>query len=211
MCAIQEMLSWLFDPNKLVAVSTTGIFVFTIVLAVVTRRQAILTRDALKLARDEFLSTHRPEISIISTETTYDGTDAQLIGLRIVYVNKGLSEARNLEIWATISIREFPFQSGIRPHGPSIAKHPVLSSGMKDYVSVESTVSQSDAWVDNSVRLRGHDSQGRPVRGGVLICIGCIAYEDGLGNRRETGFCRFFSVDTDAWKTIENSEYEYAY
>lgn len=46
------------------AFATVWIAVFTIVLAVVTGRQARLTRQAIDLNREEFISTHRPKLVV---------------------------------------------------------------------------------------------------------------------------------------------------
>jgi hypothetical protein len=50
--------------GALTAVATVFIAIFTIVLAIVTGRQARLTRQAINLARSEFISTHRPRVRI---------------------------------------------------------------------------------------------------------------------------------------------------
>ena len=58
-------IDWLQTYNGAVtAFATVWIAVFTLVLAFVSRRQAMLTRQSIKLATKEFVSTHRPKIIV---------------------------------------------------------------------------------------------------------------------------------------------------
>jgi hypothetical protein len=43
------------------------------------------------------------------------------------------------------------------------------------------------------------------------FCFGRIVYEDGIGTRMDTGFCRRLDRETKRWVKVENSEHEYAY
>ncbi len=52
-----------------------------------------------------------------------------------------------------------------------------------------------------------------PSTGIYCYCIGWIAYWDGNGLRRETGFClqAEFSSDGDRWVSAKEPEHEYEY
>jgi hypothetical protein len=71
---LSDIGTWVLGPlhwleldshNALVTASATVVMaLFTVVLALVTGQQAWLTRRILKLARQEFLSTHRPQLRV---------------------------------------------------------------------------------------------------------------------------------------------------
>jgi hypothetical protein len=63
--SINVLFGWLDAQNgAITSVATVFIAVFTIVLAVVSRRQTKIISDQLKLASDEFAVTHRPRIVV---------------------------------------------------------------------------------------------------------------------------------------------------
>lgn len=76
------------------ALATLVIAAFTITLWWTASRQSRLTQDAIALARDEFLATHRPKIIVHSTEIDWrDSDEGPCIGARVTIVNAGASEA----------------------------------------------------------------------------------------------------------------------
>jgi len=52
-------------------------------------------------------------------------------------------------------------------------------------------------------------SRGKP--NGQLFCVGYILYQDVLGRKMQTGFCRRYDAETAVWLRVENSDYEYSY
>jgi len=184
------------------AVATVFIAFFTIVLACVSRRQARLISDQVKLARDEFNATHRPEISILSFESSHEGAEDERVAVQVMYVNKGRSIAKNVRIQAKVTNRRFPLQSGIGLSGPGAIDltHPDLESGIKNYFLVTS-----------DIPVRTASGANRSQETPRVVCLGCVSYYDGMNGRRETTFCRVFNESSDRWEPSGNTAYEYSY
>lgn len=194
------------------AVATVLIGIFTLVLALVTGRQARLTRETIEVARQEFISSHRPKIIVHSVEITHNSVPMRnepTVGASVVYFNVGDTPARIIEINAKISMRPLPLQSGlgvgigVRLAGLPVPKE-LVESGHPNFVAVF-----SDQTLEQ-VRFAEKSSDGRDRDGG-LVCIGMIAYEDGRRARHETGFCRRLETTTERWVQMDHHEYEYSY
>jgi hypothetical protein len=89
MCVIVRIAQWIVDPNNLTAISTAGIFAFTVVLACVTRKQAAQTREIITLTRDEFNATHRPRLRIKHVWLKSDIWEKEEVKIDLVIVNGG--------------------------------------------------------------------------------------------------------------------------
>lgn len=189
------------------AIATVFMAIFTYVLIRVSSRQARLISDQVRLGREEFNATHRPEISILSLEPIHEATEDEKVAVQVMYVNKGRSVARKILVEAHISQRPLPLQSNIslggRPGATNVVK-PDLKSGMKDYFLVESEILSRSAVVQGMAESRGQGVSS-------IVCIGRISYYDGLEGRRETGFCRIYDSRSERWGPIDNAEYEYCY
>jgi hypothetical protein len=204
------------DENNglITAIATTIVSAFTIVLAYSTRYQGRLTREAIKLARDEFNATHRPRIIIHSVELAYEAPEndegEERIGASVIYFNVGDTPARITAVTGNIQSRRSPFASGLGTGiGVRLTSLPVpddwIESGVSNVLAIRSTATLEEVLFREQVSA----SAGREER---LVCIGQITYEDAAGIRRETGFCRHFDRPTERWFPVENHpEYEYAY
>jgi len=193
------------------ATATVVIAAFTVVLAVVGGVQAWLTRKTINLARDEFISTHRPKIAIHSIWLMLDmidqSTDDATIRAEIIYFNVGATPARVVDITAKISRRPVPLQTGITTWAThEVPQEPIVGGG-KGYISVK-----SDIRINHEKVMQQAEATPRHA----VVCMGKIIYEDDLGVRRETGFCRQLDAVAERWYNPadvrpSNSEYEYAY
>ena len=81
--------------GAITAIATIVVAAFTIVLARVTGRQARLTAETIKLAREEFASSHRPRI--ILRDVCIDGMD-----VLYMLVNTGGTKATIIESWIMV-------------------------------------------------------------------------------------------------------------
>jgi hypothetical protein len=92
------------DENNptITALATVAIAAFTIVLAIVTNRQARFTRESIELARDEFNATHRPRITVRGFQTLTGGLADEDVSVIFLYVNTGDSDAIVTEIGTKI-------------------------------------------------------------------------------------------------------------
>jgi hypothetical protein len=207
---MHEVFAFLDVHNgAIAAIATVFIALFTIVLACVSWRQTKFIGDQVKLGRDEFNATHRPEISILSFEPSYGGAEDERVAVQVMYVNNGRSIARNLRIQAKITNRNFPLQTGIGLSGPDAIAliHPDLESGKKNYFLVTSDIPVSTATIQDMAASRANPSRETPR----IVCLGCVSYYDGMNGRRETAFCRIFNASSDRWEPSDNTEYEYSY
>jgi hypothetical protein len=182
------------------AIATVFIAIFTIVLAIVTNRQARLTRKSIDLARDEFLASHRPKIIVHSIEFRRIPGEEEVarIGASILCFNEGRTLALNVEargeILSTANL-EFDVQRAL------IKTFPEVASGKKLRFEVKSDYPLRD--------LVHREQQKLPP----MYCVGTVAYIDQNKTRRETGFCFFVVVDAhgERWKSAKSPEHEYAY
>jgi hypothetical protein len=188
---------WLDAHNgAITAIATFVIAAFTIVLAWVSKAQAKLIDDQLKLARAEFSVTHRPRIIVRSFQmVNIDIPVGERPRFIFIAHNMGDSPGRLIEIRSGTLVLEanerIPNDLAF-PHHEDL--NATLASGQKVEVSV----------------LVNNEAMEIFAEAKLLLCLGTIVYLDGAGNRRETGFCRRYKPDTRQWDSFE-SEYEYAY
>ena len=183
------------------AVATILIGVFTLVLAIVTSRQAKLTREAIDLSRREFNASHRPRISVRAFES-FSQLD---IAARFIYYNEGDSDAHIFEIGARI-IRVYPpLTGGIMIDIEHVDE--ILGSGVDGTRKVKSTFSHpNQVNLDNVAATPGTAPQP------TIFLIGRIKYRDSLGVNRQTGFCRQLDAAHSRWFIPNDTGgYEYAY
>lgn len=208
MCLIGNAWNWTTDHATILAavlsaLATVAIAFFTVALVKVTSRQAAMTRESIDLARDEFLSTHRPKVIVSSFQMV---SSSQLeVGEKVDFIfiarNIGDSPATVVEVRsATIVLR-------------ANARIPSdLSFPFKEEFNFQLASGERELLPGNGGReLVGNEPMEIFAEDKSLLCMGSIAYLDGGGRRRETGFCRRYRSRTGEWDTMSESEYEYAY
>jgi hypothetical protein len=79
------------------AVATVFIGVFTYVLAIVTSRQARLTKESIDLARKEFIATHRPRVIVRLIQGPFDEAKSHQY-IWVTITNIGVNPA-TVEFW----------------------------------------------------------------------------------------------------------------
>jgi hypothetical protein len=170
------IISFLDKYNGAVtAVATVFIGIFTWVLACVTGRQARLTRDIIKLARDEFHASHRPKIKVHVAEFKHTPTEVgeqERAGASVLCFNVGESTAKNVEVRGEI-FRGDGFAVDVQR--PLIKKVARLESGDKLQFEVMSD------WLASEVAAGPRQDQN-------FYLIGWIVYYDGNELRRETAY-----------------------
>ncbi|MGP0061466.1 MAG: hypothetical protein ACLPID_19520 [Beijerinckiaceae bacterium] len=188
------------------AIATVFIGAFTGILVWVTNRQARLTRDSIKIANREFVSTHRPKIIVRNVSIPLGYVVDHPISINFTYINIGDTPAKIDVVEAVVFLI---LKDSKIPRNMSLTccnfKKRELFSGDSDMTS------QSSAFIldyDHSFSLQS---------GNRLLCIvGCIYYSDDNGVRRTTGFARSCDVtDTGnvfmGFNAVNDPEYEYAY
>jgi hypothetical protein len=177
--------------NLILAFSTVGLWVATISLSRAGNNQ-------IKLAREEFIATHRPKIKIHAVEITRrEANEHIFIGASILAFNVGESVAKNVEVRGEIFM------------GPNFR------------IDVQRRIAKKFDEVLSGQKLRAEITSDWEVsyaaagkRTGIICyCIGWIAYWDENGQRRETGFCLEpeFGVGGDRWVSAGKPEHEYEY
>lgn len=195
---LTELFSTLkeFSSNDYIAIGTLIIAVFNIFLMGATISQ-------LRLSRKIFVATHRPKVIVHCLESATDADANPRIGAQLHYVNIGDTPAKITEIGSKI----IPFQGdpkpGIRIPPQQVSKER-LEAGEFGEFPIYSNVKDDELFVEHLRKERGFPAA-------QLFCVGYIVYEDMLGRRRKTGFCRRFDYDTRSWSSVELSFYEYAY
>ena len=180
------------DP---IAVFTFALMVFTGLLVLVSNRQ-------VNLARQEFISTHRPKIIVRAFEMGNPQLpDEETIFVMFVAQNIGDSPAHIEEIRTRIFIL---------PNGTEIPSNAVLQNSIPIEITLQGGERELFPSDDGTVPLPG---QGVQIFATTmnLYCVGIVRYADDMGAIRETGFCRQWHFRANRWETITSSEYEYAY
>jgi hypothetical protein len=201
-CGFKCAWHWVFPDS---------ISLFNLLLVVFTALLAVVAYKQVRLARDEFIATHRPKIIVHAVEISRDdgGEGAEeKIGASVIYFNVGDTPAQIVAINAKISRYRLPLQSGLGVGiGIRLTPLPVPKDrivGGPHFIAIFSAHTfENERFVLKAAQDNGRD--------GACMCIGQIVYEDGRGVRRETGFCRRLDVKDERWTKIDNPEYEYAY
>jgi hypothetical protein len=192
-----------WTPEFATAVATIVIAAFTIVLAVGGSIQACLTRKAITLARDEFISTHRPKI-IVRNVSTIGFAIGLPINIRFMYINIGETRANIAAIEACVFLKPkvIPIPRGLRLQPCEIIKS-TLSCG-------EVGIGEANSSFD----IEARDVKPLQSVGKIICIVGCIKYRDDRGSLRRTGFARqgrHIGESQFELTPIDDEEYEYAY
>lgn len=173
----------------------------TFILAVATVGLGILNFFQIRLARAEFLATHRPKIRIKHLWLTKDVWGKKEIEVSLGIVNNGTTEAT----LNTIGIRFDIIPTGCPiPFDPDIPDIPgVRVGGAKMPVGVW--------WKYGGIRNGTYvtDAGNTALQKGQskLYCIGYVSYYDGARNMRITGFCRVLESPTNFLVSVHNSRF----
>jgi hypothetical protein len=200
---MSAVFCWLDAHNgAITAIATVFIAAFTIVLAWVSRRQARLIEDQVRLSRNEFFVTHRPRI-IVRAFQMLNPDAGVAVAPQVIFIahNIGDSPARIVEVRSATRVQ--PANARI-PNDLAFPFHEdfnvTLASGQKEVFPMNGAAPFA---ADEPMNVfAGHS---------MLLCLGVVAYLDDAGTRRETGFCRRFLSDVREWDTLKDSEYEYSY
>jgi len=184
------------------AVATAFIAAFTIILARVTGKQARLTREAIDLARQEFISTHRPRITIYSLAFGGSMADANPVPISFRYVNSGDSDAKITGVGSRI----FHLRAGDMLPGEIQFKHEEITPPIDVPSGMHCIKLTLDTMRPATVLAAGAKSDTEKI-----VCVGHVFYRDGNGTRRQSGFCREFDLATGRWIKMQDDEYEYSY
>jgi hypothetical protein len=178
------------DP---VAFFTAMLTIFTGFLVWVAGRQ-------VNLARDEYTSTHRPELIVRTVETVNDGDGLMRLIAEITVINRGATPARITALEGMIVTPAEELKPGIR-----LTLYPTPKTKLKTGKPYQWSI-ESDRYQEVAIQMAQSDPTGPP-----WFAIGAIHYMDANGGAHATGFCRRFDPSKRRWLREENSYYEYAW
>ena len=191
--------------DEAIARYTWWLTIVTAILAATTVGLGAISVYQLKLARAEFIATHRPKITVHTAELRRDlskasGMNAEeyFLGASLLGFNVGESAAKNVEV-----------------RGQIIA-------GSNFAIDVQRPIVETFSDVLSGIKLRAQIKSDIPITTAVMgrragidyYCLGWIAYWDENGQRRETGFCfraDLWSPPSERWVSADKPEYEYEY
>jgi hypothetical protein len=186
----------------LTAIASFIIAAFTATLWIATKQQGFVTLESLRLAREEFISTHRPKIIIHTVDVARFanagnpesiGSGMDKVGAVFLCINKGRTPALNIEVrGATMASQNIPDAKIQRPIIKTVDS---LESGIKIWTEIDTGRSFQEMFAFRQ----------------PIYFIGTIAYFDKSANRRETGFCYEFIPDRSSWIRTESKAHNYAY
>jgi hypothetical protein len=173
--------------GAITALATVAIGIFTLVLVIVTRRQAKLTRESIDLARAEFISAHRPKIRIKHVWLVALGSN-QPVTVEIVYTNVGDAKASVSRIGMDFNVINTDAQL---PPGMTPPERPYI-----EYPEIGMGVTMSTGNVASLGRL--NEERVAAINDGkkYLCCFGFIEYTDtgpeATRKIRRTAFSRIY-------------------
>lgn len=172
-----------------------------------TQESLFMARDSIRLAREEFISTHRPKLIVrrIAINISND-----ILEIEFVIANIGATSADIMEVSTNLLLPDTRyFLPAIPPYGASLDLPITLESGA-------SVTHAHRATVDETTRfhfLSGYspDEPADFVHGSVpMIFFGFIAYKDQtIIRRRETAFLRTYDFTSKRFTTVNDPDYEY--
>lgn len=216
MCTLSTLLDWLnTNAGAITAIATGVIAWFTVSLVRVSSRQAELIGDQIKLAREEFNSTHRPKIRIKHLWLTAPVTVGEEIILDLVVVNHGDTNAVNVH--GQIATALVPNIASL-PSRPSFIRRPVfgiVSSGdATGSSSAASGLTIEFAGLHTGVALTIKEISEILGEQRILLSFGYIEYRDTDERIRKTAFCRRLTLQSNgSGRFLEDSrvdpDYQY--
>lgn len=195
--------------KEITALSTFFIAVFTIILAGASAFQYRAIMASVQLARNEFLSTHRPKIRVKHLWLTSDIFQAEPITVNLVCVNTGATNA----ILGQIGIRcHVAGSERVLPADPNMAAS-LFPRGI-----LEPGLNWTVPNLNTGRILAQHEQTDIQQKRANLYCVGWISYLDGDERVRITGFCRvlevpqgnaIFTTANARFRICQHPDYEY--
>lgn len=184
------------DYTEALAAFTALLAAFTIVLAGASLWQGNITRNALKLARDEFNATHRPKIRIRAVGFDAGKTDATQFAVKFTCINVGDAPCDIVNVRSRID-------------RATLANAPLFRMNL-DTIELESirTLEPGEAISFATRTYSATDAANLLPEWDVY---GFVQYADKSGIRRLSGFWRRHTVDSETWSTPDNSDWNFEY
>ena len=190
-------LLWRTDRTAQLAANTAA------AQTVILDSQTEILRLQKDIARQEYLTTHRPRIVVRALKPHLE---AAAIGgkypVEFIILNEGESDANITEIGTNVFCGPGPWTYGARKVRFDVEKIPIVLVGGQPETRVTKAIFP---WKED-------DPIPSKDRGVYWFCVGYIKYR-GTGDTfdRATGFCRIWDFKTMTWERWPSEEHEYAY
>jgi len=178
--------------GALTALSTLLIAIFTLTLWLSTSRMAQLTDETIRLAREEFISTHRPKL--IVRMVYFDGEDRSV---KYEVANIGGVDGTLTTAHGAIHFEFLPHQVSYNST-PNI--YPIVIPAGMHHEFTQSIGNKVTELFDHAT-----------VDGVEMIAyfIGCIYYTGPLGAPRRTAFCRRYNTEKQRFTLMDDVDPDY--
>jgi len=187
--------------GSIVAFGTLIIAVFTIVLSIATVKLwsstaelARLTRNSINLAREEFVSSHRPRLRVRLVNAFL--TEGHPVRIQYYVVNIGNTNARIISNDTEIHIE--------RVDGKKLSDAKGINEP-RAVLAGQALLFARD--MDNIIYRGDWDLKG--IMDGKVRISGFVRYEDANGTVRETTFWRIFRGDTKRFRPLTPADPDY--
>lgn len=175
-----------------ISVYTLALTVFTGGLWLSTHRLAGAGVEQIKLAREEFVASHRPRIRVKFIQGPFLEDGHKFVWVIIANVGETKATIRFLGVDLAYQYENTWLPPGLEAGAKKV--DPIsLISGERRTFKVVSRI------IDSNTFPTIHS----------LSCVGQIVYTDDTGIQRETGFFRTWSRGIEQFVPSDNQEYEY--
>lgn len=191
---------------------TFALFMATVVLGLLGLGGGILSYRQFRLARTEFIATHRPKLFVQTVTVTNKGTRIVRNGKMhhtpasaiITVANGGDTPAFIIEWQAVIY-----YQRPEAAFTPGLGTEPI----QRPKIDAAGIIPGEFQKIGHTqMHVVDDDWEEFVNAGGQMFFIGRITYQGADKIKRNTGFCRRYdSSEAGAWRPVKESEYEYTY
>jgi hypothetical protein len=192
-----------------IATYTLWLMAFTGILAIATAGLGALNLFQVRLARSEFLSSHRPKIRLKHIWLNEDIWQQQPVIVTLVCVNTGVADAKLQEIGLRYEIVR---NGATLPPAPDI-DHVLQANG----AAVRSGKNHRFPLINIGRVITAAENTEIQNKTASLFCVGYISYLDAADLMRITGFCRVLEfphntiarADNSRFRIFKDPDYEY--
>jgi hypothetical protein len=185
--------------DEAIANYTFWLVVVTFILAAATIGLGIGTVFQLRLARAEFISTHRPRLIVRQFNLDKPVLPDQIINVQYSIINIGDTNAILTAIAGEIALWDgFQWEErGIDPIAVAVP-HQVIKNGERIHGTIQS-------------RFKPTEKQAKAIelQDSTIYAAGELTYMDDLNTQRRTGFMRKHDFSHNRFSATETSDYEY--
>jgi hypothetical protein len=179
-----------------------AVALFTLGLLISAVWQGCLIGAQIRLARQEFISTHRPEL-VVRRISLHDRDRSARVRVQWIVANIGASPGKIVESNATLRFYEGPL-----PAIPNYDNDTASMGNMEIHSGVSAPINKTFAFnAENWFSYFANEKDGGGPNG--LYFFGYVLYEDGLKRLRHMAFCGRYDPKTERFVSVGDPNYEH--